>query len=360
MKTASAGMTTHIAGENTTLVRCIKIKRTDGVIFAGTEHDQAIPFDLSDGDGEITYSAALGYLISAIQGSASFAADNFEMTGPLDPAGVTEADIDAKLYSHASIELFYVNHETLADLDIKIRKGFIGEIEVKGDIFVAEGQGLMGVLAQEGIELFTPDCRADLGDTRSKVRLDPPVWAATTAYTVRPSGDAGLGSVVKPSAFNDRHFKCTTAGTSDGSEPTWDTTLGNTTADGSVVWTAIRALTVEATVNVVTNNQEFTLTLSTDAPDALLTGGLLTLTSGANNWLKKEVVSWDLGTKKVKIFPGDIFPFTVANGDSLTLTAGSDKSVATTRDTFDNMHNFRGEPYVPGAKQINKYPDSRA
>ncbi|KKL81988.1 hypothetical protein LCGC14_1989270, partial [marine sediment metagenome] len=31
---------------------------------------------------------------------------------------------------------------------------------------------------------------------------------------------------------------CTTAGDTGGSEPTWDTTIGNTTADGTVTWTA--------------------------------------------------------------------------------------------------------------------------
>lgn len=54
-------------------------------------------------------------------------------------------------------------------------------------------------------------------------------WAASTAYSV--------GDMVRPSTSNNRVFRCTTAGTSGASEPTWDTTIGNTTNDGSVVWT---------------------------------------------------------------------------------------------------------------------------
>lgn len=55
-------------------------------------------------------------------------------------------------------------------------------------------------------------------------------WAATTAY--------GLGDIVKDTAANeDLYFQATTAGTSGGSEPTWATTPGATTADGTVVWT---------------------------------------------------------------------------------------------------------------------------
>lgn len=60
-------------------------------------------------------------------------------------------------------------------------------------------------------------------------------WAATTAYSLynkvlRSTGtgsESGIGL----------YFQCTTAGTSGGSEPTWDTTPGNTTSDGTVTWT---------------------------------------------------------------------------------------------------------------------------
>ncbi len=55
-------------------------------------------------------------------------------------------------------------------------------------------------------------------------------WAATTAYSLgdRVSGVTEEGVI----------FECTTAGTSGGSEPTWDTTPGNTTADSTATWTA--------------------------------------------------------------------------------------------------------------------------
>ena len=57
------------------------------------------------------------------------------------------------------------------------------------------------------------------------------VWQASTAYAVddmiRPT------SPTSPS----RVFKCTTAGTSGGTEPTWNTTVDGTTNDGTAVWT---------------------------------------------------------------------------------------------------------------------------
>ncbi len=54
-------------------------------------------------------------------------------------------------------------------------------------------------------------------------------WAALTAYT--PSDR------VVPVAPDEKCYECTTAGTSAATEPSWDSTVGNTTPDGTVVWT---------------------------------------------------------------------------------------------------------------------------
>ena len=55
-------------------------------------------------------------------------------------------------------------------------------------------------------------------------------WLATTAYV--------LGDWVVPTARNGFIYKCTTAGTSDSSEPSpWDLVAGGTTTDATVVWT---------------------------------------------------------------------------------------------------------------------------
>ena len=55
-------------------------------------------------------------------------------------------------------------------------------------------------------------------------------WAATTAYSLETN--------VRPTVSDGNVYECTTAGTSGGTEPVWDTTPGNTTADASCVWTA--------------------------------------------------------------------------------------------------------------------------
>jgi len=57
-------------------------------------------------------------------------------------------------------------------------------------------------------------------------------WIANTAYALL----AEVRAVATPSGII--YFECTTAGTSHATtEPTWDTTVGNTTADGTAEWT---------------------------------------------------------------------------------------------------------------------------
>ena len=59
------------------------------------------------------------------------------------------------------------------------------------------------------------------------------IWVASTAYEeddyVRPTG---------LSTFTGLTYKCTTAGTSNSSEPTWPTDEDDTVVDGTVTWTA--------------------------------------------------------------------------------------------------------------------------
>lgn len=59
----------------------------------------------------------------------------------------------------------------------------------------------------------------------------PAKWEASTVYAV--------DAVVRPTTNNGYYYKCSTAGTSHTSEPTWGTTAGGTTSEGggTCVWT---------------------------------------------------------------------------------------------------------------------------
>lgn len=61
---------------------------------------------------------------------------------------------------------------------------------------------------------------------------------ATRGYSnTNRSTAVSLNDTILPATPNGRIYRCTTAGTTGASEPTWPTTNGGTVSDGSAVWT---------------------------------------------------------------------------------------------------------------------------
>jgi len=331
----------------------------DTAYISGGVAEKILGFTSNSSDvviGKVTYKAALSYEATEIKSAGDLSVDNLDVLGTLDSTTITDSDIDAGRYDFAEIEIALFNYNVLADGEMILRKGNLGEISTKRDSFVAELRGMADFLQQRRVNRYSVTCRVELRDTECSVRLEPPVWTATTAFTVRPTGDAGAGSVVRPTTENGRHFKCTTAGTSGGSEPSWDLTIGNTTADGSVVWTTIQALTLTGTLTGVTDSSNFADTSRTEADD-FWTFGLLTFTTGNNIGIGIEVKDYTLSTGAFELYTA--MPFTVVSGDTYEVHAGCDKKLTTCKTKFDNVFNFRGEPHVPGQDHLFRYPDSR-
>ncbi len=165
MKTISPELALHLEGEVTTLATCWKLTRRDETVMGFTEHDKALIIE------GVTYEAASGFTRSAINTQADLSADNLDLEGMLSSTSITEPDIMAGLYDFAEIEIFMVNYADLSQGKLKLRRGWLGEVSLNRQKFVAEVRGLMQALSQQIGALYSPACRANLGDARCKVNM---------------------------------------------------------------------------------------------------------------------------------------------------------------------------------------------
>lgn len=548
VKSVSTALDTHLNQEATTLATCWQIVREDGRVFTFTENSEDLPIDIVDGRGTLTYKASSSYSRSAIKNDDTLSVDNLDVVGVLSDEDVSEADLRKGLFDHAEVRIFLVNHQDLSQGILRMRKGRLGEVTLTPNgRFQAELRGLMQVFSRRVGELYSPECRADLGDSRCRVPIFPAEvqrnqvlaaagvgdlgtyvrasntkfvaqtltnpdaesgttgWTATTgslatrgaspapdvtnggtayfygganAETVAHQDvdvssdataiDAGqrsarlrwlqnsldeavddqaemriefydvgavqLGATVAAGLsaplvwterfleatvpantrtvriimrmvrntvtdndglidfirldlvnttplsedFSDRIYRLVTPGTTAAVQPTYDTTVGQQTTDGTAVleaeqaWSrAVEVVAVNSTdprktftVTELTPNSGGTIVGRDHFPDDSMNNGAIFWESGANAGKAMEVRDFtaDDGVTIEQIV--ELFldlPFDVAVGDKARIYRGCFKRVVEDcKNIFNNVNNFRGEPYVPGKDAVFNYPNARA
>jgi uncharacterized phage protein (TIGR02218 family) len=111
------------------------------------------------------------------------------------------------------------------------------------------------------------------------------------------------------------------------------------------------------TVVGVTDGASFRASGLAAFADAAFTGGRVTWTGGANQGRVVEVRAHRGVGGHAVIDLWEAMSEPVAVGDAFDVTAGCDKSLATCRDRFANLINFRGHGvYVPGSDWVTTYP----
>lgn len=97
------------------------------------------------------------------------------------------------------------------------------------------------------------------------------------------------------------------------------------------------------------------VTLDLDAPEPVADAygyGVLRWMTGPNVGIDSAVA----GSSGTRIWLRDPPPFPAEPGVRVQIVEGCDRSFATCRDRFDNALNFRGEPHLPGADLLTRYP----
>ena len=173
------GLAEHCAGEATTLCRCWKLVRRDGVVLGFTDHDREL---VLDGTG---FQPSGGLSATTLEQGTGLGADSQQVNGVLMSDAITAADIRADRYDGARLELWIVNWSLPSErfLDRVLR---IDAITEQDGIFRAELVGQSAVLDRTRGRRFSRRCDADLGDARCKLDLLP-FRLLTTITAVRSS-----------------------------------------------------------------------------------------------------------------------------------------------------------------------------
>lgn len=202
---------------------------------------------------------------------------------------------------------------------------------------------LAGVYDHAEVELFVVDW-GDLDIPRTVIRRG---WIGT----ISQSGIAfraelrGLGQRIQQPVIDSYSAECRV--------DLFSSKCGVNRAAFAVAATV--TATSDGSLGATSDNRVF-FASSLGQADGWFDYGELWWTGGANAGRKTEIRTFAAG--RIELW--EPMGLDVAVGDTFTIYAGCDKSLATCKAKFANVLNFRGEPHVPGNDAMLSYPDPKA
>ncbi|RFC68753.1 MULTISPECIES: DUF2163 domain-containing protein [Mesorhizobium] len=154
----------HLGRTVTTVCRCWRLTRRDGVALGYTDHDMPLTIDGTLCEPQSGFSA------SEAKRSLGLQVDSVDVEGALSSASISDADISAGLLDGASVETFLVNWRDTAHFT-RIGFSVVGKITRRDGSFVAELESRMRSLDQPNGRYVLRRCDAELGDARCKFAL---------------------------------------------------------------------------------------------------------------------------------------------------------------------------------------------
>ena len=357
MKTVSTALAAHLEQDTTTLATCWKVVRTDGVAFRFTDHDEDL---VSDGE---TFKASTGFARTAIETQAGYQVDNLDIDAIFDSEDISEVDMRAGKFDYAQVLVFAVNWMDTSMGRLILRRGWLGEVTLtQRGLFSAELRGLTEPLNRNFGDVYTPLCRAELGDSECRVDTLKGPRLPRTGYAVDDLvlyfDDTGAFVEVR---------KVTVAGTTADAVPGDAGYPSPISTDGTVesVSSSFTDHFMFGTVKSVDSNRKFRMELehpSSVADPTVNSVGVAHFANGNNAHFVVEVKKVDNeAAGPPQEFDVELFlkaPANIEVGDAILIVSACDKRRSTCRDQFDNIVNFRGEPDVPGQDAVLKYPDA--
>lgn len=259
------------------------------------------------GHSGITFKSAAGMMPSNAAQSINDET-SLELTGIYADDLFKRSDVVGGKWQNASIEIFIASWDNVNLGELVVFKGFLGEVKDYGNFFTAEGRGLSSKLSQDVSWVTQRTCRvkkfrdAQCGFTASTVTIDG------TTYNVEVSNKSGVLNA------NRQYI-------------TFQKTI----------WTG-SGLSVP--------------------PMSFFLNGTVECTAGANSGLSREITNAKEDSTSVNLYFKRPFPYTDSSiFDRYKITAGCDRTIENCQK-YDNIINFRGEPFVPGLTQLMRVPRS--
>ncbi len=163
MHKISSQLQESFALSTTSIATCWHLQLKNGSTFGFTNMDFALEVD------GIKYHADSGFYPGSLLTSKQLKEDDFEAYGILDSQLINEKDILKGLYDDAQVMIFLVDYLNPAHGKVVIRSGYIGNIQIKGQQFIAKICGPIQACDKTiGIH-YSPLCRAKFGDDRCKM-----------------------------------------------------------------------------------------------------------------------------------------------------------------------------------------------
>lgn len=355
MRSGSAGLDTALSSNPKTLCWLGRFVLVDGTIIRVSSIPQSITIDV--GHGSETYVKDISFKGATLKFRGNGEVPDSEVTAPIALSGAYDAqDVFVGVFEGMTITLYVINYSNAANGGVQFGPYTAGEVNYddRGKIASFEVRGILDQAKQIKVEELSVGCRSDVGDMRPgycNLPLYPDDVERSTAYAV---GDY----VRHPTTgdYGNRMFRCTTAGTTDSSAPSYNYTVAATTTDGTAVFTAeeawVRSGTVAGVTGSTNDNFANTITESRSVDGWFANGGILKWITGNNAGQKPLTIrEYTHSGKRVRLWIPP--PYAIQVGDTFEIMPGCDQSFPMCLSRFANTINFRGENLLPGTDFVN-------
>lgn len=329
-----------------TITRLITITRRDDTVIRLTTWPSAIrigsegpwlpapgikTFDISErNNGE---AAATQLQVSAVDGGL-----------------ITAVDVEDGLFEGARVEIFLTDADNPTAKDFEFL-GRIGSWSFPAhDVCTFVLKNPLGFAHSNLVPTFSVMCRFAFGDVFCGVPIMRPEVERSAAYALGARVRRLTGAA--PEGYGNVYFEATTAGTTAASGPSYNYSVGATTTDGTVVFTARNAYERACQIAAVINQHNMTLTASPDprAVDNWYAPGKIQFATGRLKGRTFKIGGWRASDRQVTTYlPAGLL---AQAGDKALIWKDCNKTMAQCVDPFANGARMGGFPYYEGAKAV--------